>query len=112
MARDATIVLDEILDDFEGSRKRPRTREEIEAEFMVFLGIQRAIEIISEASRHIPAELLDTERNIPWSSIRGMGNVLRHEYHRIASDVIWDAIQHDLPQLKSAIERMMTIARP
>jgi uncharacterized protein with HEPN domain len=32
-----------------------------------------------------------------------MGNILRHEYHRIADDVIWDVIEHDLPPLKAAV---------
>lgn len=40
---------------------------------------------------------------IPWRSIRGMGNILRHEYHRIADDVIWNVAAHDLPALKKAL---------
>ncbi|MCY1664373.1 HepT-like ribonuclease domain-containing protein [Rhizobium sp. SL86] len=35
-----------------------------------------------------------------------MGNVLRHEYHRIAEDVIWDVLTHDLPPLKLALLRL------
>ena len=42
------------------------------------LAVERAIEIISEASRHIPAELTARHPAIPWRNIRDIGNVLRH----------------------------------
>jgi uncharacterized protein with HEPN domain len=108
MARDIAIILDEILEMIRGIEDTvaSQSRQEIEAHFMVRLGVHRAIEIISEASRHLPQELLELAPDIPWRSIRGMGNVLRHEYHHIADDVIWDVIQHDLPPLKIAIQAL------
>ncbi|MCF3640064.1 DUF86 domain-containing protein [Rhizobium sp. TRM95111] len=51
--------------------------------------MQGALETVSEACRHIPDDLLLLAPDIPWKKIRGIGNVLRHEYHRIADDVIW-----------------------
>jgi uncharacterized protein with HEPN domain len=81
-----------------------KSRSDFDRDVMVQLGIQRAIEIISEASRHIPVALTEQAPDIPWKSIRGMGNILRHEYHHVADDVIWDVIQQDLPPLKAAIE--------
>ena len=55
------------LDDFEASWQRPWL-------------VQRAIEIVSEASRAIPDELASTQPEIPWRKVRGIGNVLRHDY--------------------------------
>lgn len=105
MARDIQLILDDILDMIVLIEKTvsEQTREEIERDHILRLGIQRAIEIISEASKHLPGELLEQAPEIPWPSIRGMGNILRHEYHRIADDVIWDVIKHDLPPLKRTI---------
>lgn len=108
MARDVSVILDEILrmiDEID-MLCASRSREEIEAQFMLQMGLHRTIEIISEASRHIPEHLLMRMPEIPWRSIRGMGNVLRHEYHRIADDVIWDVVKHDLPPLKRAVQTM------
>jgi uncharacterized protein with HEPN domain len=67
---------------------------------------QRAIEIISEASRRLPDELKGYHPEIRWRSIAGIGNVLRHEYHSIADRLIWNVIHHELPQLKIAIEEI------
>lgn len=105
MARDLQLFLDDILGMIAGidAALANKSRHDFDSDLMLHLGIQRAIEIISEASKHIPEHLLETAPGIPWRSIRGMGNILRHEYHRIADDVIWDVITHDLPPLKAAI---------
>jgi len=69
-------------------------------------GAQRAIEIISEASRHLPDQLKAMHPKIRWRSIAGIGNVLRHEYHAISDKVIWKVIQDELPPLKAAVTIM------
>jgi uncharacterized protein with HEPN domain len=64
--------------------------------------VERGIEIISEASRHLPEELKARHPEIPWSKVAGIGNVLRHEYERIAHDVLWRVVDDDLPPLEKA----------
>lgn len=77
---------------------------EFEAEWDLRFVVQRAIEIISEATRRLPEELKATRPEIEWRSIAGIGSVLRHEYHTISNKVIWDVVQADLPPLQMAIE--------
>jgi uncharacterized protein with HEPN domain len=62
--------------------------------------VERGIEIISEASRHLGDELKARHPEIPWSKVAGIGNVLRHEYERIAHDVLWRVVRDDLPPLE------------
>jgi len=38
--------------------------------------------------------------------VKGIGSVLRHEYHRISDKVIWAVAVEKLPPLKMAIEAM------
>lgn len=64
--------------------------------------VERGLEIISEASRRLPSALKDRHANIPWGQVAGIGNVLRHDYERVAYDVIWRVVQDDLPPLESA----------
>jgi len=65
--------------------------------------VQRAIEIISEASRAIPDELKKIRAEIPWSRVRGIGNVLRHEYQGLSDPIIWKVVTDELPRLKLAV---------
>jgi uncharacterized protein with HEPN domain len=62
--------------------------------------VERGIEIISEASRHLRDELKARHPQIPWSKVAAIGNVLRHEYERVAHDVFWRVVHDDLPPLE------------
>jgi uncharacterized protein with HEPN domain len=61
--------------------------------------VERGIEIISEASRHLPVELKQRSPEIPWRKVAGIGNVLRHNYENVASPLLWKLVREDLPQL-------------
>ena len=63
--------------------------------------VQRGIEIISEASRHLTDEMKARHPEIPWQKVATIGNVLRHNYENIAAPVIWKLAQTDLPALKN-----------
>jgi uncharacterized protein with HEPN domain len=68
---------------------------------------QRGIEIVSEASRRIPADLKATHPAIPWADIAGIGNILRHGYDSLDHALIWGVVERDLPPLKTAVEAML-----
>jgi uncharacterized protein with HEPN domain len=36
-----------------------------------------------------------------------MGNIIRHEYQRVETEVLWRVITHSLPQLAPVIDRMI-----
>lgn len=96
----ANIEMDTAGYDFEKFRRDRRARQLVE----------RNLEILSEASRRLPKELKDTESQIPWRAIAGIGNVLRHDYHETYPTVLWDTFTKDLKPLKDAILRIENIA--
>jgi uncharacterized protein with HEPN domain len=69
-------------------------------------GIERAIEIISEASRHIPDEDKQRHPNIPWRNIKVIGNLIRHEYDRVDAEIIWEIAEVHLGRLGEAVEEI------
>jgi uncharacterized protein with HEPN domain len=73
------------------------------------LAAERAIEIISEASRRISDDLKAEERDIPWSKVAGIGNVLRHDYRDVAPRAIWNVVTGDLAMLEAALRRMLAV---
>lgn len=83
-----------------------KTLADFEHDWLLKHGIQRGIEIISEATRHLPDELIAHEPDIPWKQVRGIGNVLSHEYHKIADPIIWAVVTDSLPAVHQAITRL------
>jgi uncharacterized protein with HEPN domain len=65
--------------------------------------VVRALEIISEASRRLPGDLIDRHREIDWRAIAAVGNVLRHEYEAVDEALIWHTIRHGLRALRSVV---------
>ena len=61
--------------------------------------VERGVEIISEASRHLSPELKERHPHIPWRNVAGIGNVLRHNYESVSSVVLWNLAKIDLPAL-------------
>jgi len=50
--------------------------------------VERGIEIVSEASRHLPPDMKARHPGIPWRKVAGIGNITRHDYHNIAPPVM------------------------
>ena len=64
--------------------------------------VERGIEIVSEASRHLSGQLKARHPKIPWPKVAGIGNVLRHVYEHVAYDVLWHVVHEDPPPLEEA----------
>lgn len=98
-------VLAEIREAIEGieTHTSGKSLTDFQEDWLLRLAVQRALEIISEAARHIPDDLLRHAPDVPWKKIRGIGNILRHEYHKIADDVIWVVVVENMGPLKAGI---------
>lgn len=108
MPRRIDVVLDEILAAIAGVENAVEGHNgaTFDNTWLLQRGVERGLEIISEAVRHLPEPLLATRPEISWPDIRAMGNLIRHEYHRVESKVIWSVVRDDLPALRRAIEAM------
>ncbi len=78
------------------------TLRDLEADRRKCWIVERGLEIISEASRRLPDGMKARHPDIPWSKVAGIGNVLRHEYERIAHDILWRVARDDIPRLEAA----------
>ena len=67
----------------------------------------RSLEVIGEASKHIPQELRRKYSQIRWRSIIGMRNVLIHEYFGVDYRVLWKVVKERIPELYEVINKMI-----
>jgi uncharacterized protein with HEPN domain len=77
------------------------TLDAFEADWRKRWLVERGVEIISEASRHLTDALKAHHPEIPWAKVAGIGNVLRHDYENIAAPVLWRLVEADLPLLET-----------
>ena len=49
-----------------------------EADPLLRRAVERWIEIVSEASRHVPQALKDKHPSVPWRQVADIGNIFRH----------------------------------
>ena len=69
--------------------------------------VLRNLAVIGEAARHVPDEVVAATPGIPWANIRGMRNVVVHEYFGVDLDSIWETTQDDLPPLLPQLRRLL-----
>lgn len=69
--------------------------------------VERQIQIISEAAVRLGDEAEKLCPGPDWKGLRGMGNILRHQYHRVDDSVVWNTVQTDLPVLKTAVSKVL-----
>ncbi len=64
--------------------------------------VERGIEIVSEASRRLTAEMKARHPDIPWQKVAGIGNILRHDYDSVAAPVLWTLVRREIAALEEA----------
>ena len=78
---------------------------EFAADLKTIYATVRALEIISEASRHLPEDLKARHPEIDWIAVRDAGNVYRHACEMVTEQRIWDTVVIHLAPLEQAVLR-------
>jgi uncharacterized protein with HEPN domain len=69
--------------------------------------VTRAFEIIGEAAKKISDETRSRYASIPWKSMAGMRDMLIHAYFGVDTQVLWQTIQCDLPNLVKQMRALL-----
>ncbi len=70
--------------------------------------VERNLEIISEASRHLPDALKARHEEVPWKKVAGIGNIIRHEYGDVVPSTLWKLAHENLPILEKVCRDELT----
>ncbi len=65
------------------------------------------LEIIGEAAKKLPDEIINRLPQIEWDKIRGLRNILAHQYFGINNKIIWDVVENKLAQLRDACSSIL-----
>ena len=81
------------------------TFEQFAADEKTIYATVRALEIISEGSRHLPDDLKARHSSVDWVAVRDAGNVYRHAYESVTERRIWDTVILSLSDLEAAVRK-------
>ena len=95
--RDNITLASSFVDGFDYERFRDNQ--------LVFYAVTRALEIISEAPRRLPATMKKQHPEIPWADVADAGNVYRHDYEDVRQRRVWVTVQKHLLPLLAAVEQ-------
>ncbi|SNT31768.1 Uncharacterized conserved protein, contains HEPN domain [Granulicella rosea] len=74
--------------------------------------VERQLQIVTEAAYRLGDEGGALCPGPDWKGLMGMGNILRHGYHRVDDRIVWDTVQLDLPFLKESVQRALAMMVP
>ena len=66
------------------------------------------VAVIGEAAASLMPEVEVAYPEIPWVDIRGMRNIVIHEYFRVNLEIIWQTIQTELPPLLRQLQELQS----
>jgi uncharacterized protein with HEPN domain len=107
--RSGRIRLEDISEAIAGI-KQTLTAVNLEAfsqSWLMQRAVERGLKIVSEARRSIPDALKAEFPSVPWHQIAGIGNILRHKYHRVEPALIWNITMAHLPVISSSVKQML-----
>jgi uncharacterized protein with HEPN domain len=67
----------------------------------------RNVEVIGEAAKRVSAEARGRLSSLDWKAIRGMRDVLIHDYIGVDMDQVWNVASTRIPELQSALEQFL-----
>lgn len=64
--------------------------------------IAKRLEEIGEQAKRITADVLGAMPGIDWTAVKGMRDVIAHDYLDVQVEVVIDVVRDDLPGLRQA----------
>lgn len=65
--------------------------------------VLRNLELIGEATKHVPESFRQQHPLIDWRRIAGLRDILAHAYFGVDDPILWDLVQNKIPVLTEAM---------
>lgn len=114
MSRNSVLILEDIVKSCvkvlrftEGRSKIQVFEEDLRADAVLL-----NLHVIGEAVKNLPGELCERYPDVAWREITGLRDFIAHAYFALESDIIWDAVERDVPALLDAVRRIIRAESP
>lgn len=69
--------------------------------------VLRNFTVLGEAAAHLPEAVEEEHPGIPWAEMKGMRNIIVHEYFGVSLEIVWETVQKDLPPLVPLLKQII-----
>jgi uncharacterized protein with HEPN domain len=109
VSRDPLLLLediekscDKVVRYTEGRTKDQVFDDEIRAEATLL-----NLHVIGEAVKKLPDDLRERYPDVAWREIAGLRDFIAHAYFALDPDILWDAVENDVPALLDVVRRII-----
>jgi len=69
--------------------------------------VERQLQIITEAAKRLGDDAETLCPGPDWKGFCRMGDVLRHGYHKVDDEIVWNTIKDELPPMREAVKKLL-----
>lgn len=106
MRSDRERLLD-VLERIHNIRRYAPSRATLD-DTLVADAVVHSFEVIGEAAKNVSAQLREAHPEVAWSEASRMRDRMAHGYFSVDLDVVWDAVDRDLPVLDAQVRAMLS----
>ena len=71
------------------------------------LSVTKCIEVVGEATKHIPDSIREKYTEIPWRDLAGIRDRLVHGYFKVNLEIVWMTMTQEFPELRPKMEKAL-----
>ena len=107
--RDYGSYLEDIIEHMNYAEEfiRDKTFDEFKSDKKTVLSVTNCIEVVVEATKHIPDQIRERYPEIPWRDMAGIRDRLVHGYFKVDLSIVWTTVTIEFPELRSMLENVL-----
>lgn len=90
-----------------GARLVVRGRQAYDSDEMVRLAAEAILHRVGEAVARLDAGFVTAHPNVSWRTMKAMRNLVAHQYGAIDHNIVWNALERDLPREAEEVRRIL-----
>lgn len=95
-----------------GARLIARGREVYDADEMVRLAAEAILHRIGESVARLDDAFVTAHPSVNWRPMKAMRNIVAHQYGAIDDNIVWNALEQNLPREAAEVRRILADATP